>query len=91
MPPQPVANPDRRFVATRVDAGVETNLISSNPLPPNYTTDQVLRGQQYANVIAWLDANPGVHVRLYGPTDGGPHTDSDCIWDSTLNPGLPQL
>lgn len=83
MAPTPVTSPERRFVATRVDAGVETNIISSTPLPNNYTSDQVIRRQSYDNVVAWLAANPGVHVRVYGPTNGGAHTDGDCIWDST--------
>jgi hypothetical protein len=90
VPPEPVSSPTRRFVVTRIDAGVETNVIASNPLGPNYTTDQVVRAQTYDNVRTWLAANPGVHLRIYSPANNGvAHTDDDCIWDSTLNSELP--
>ena len=82
MPPEVVSSPDRRFVVTRVDNGVETNVIASTPLPNNYTTDQAVRPGVMDNARAWLAANPGVHVRIYSPSNGGPHTDGDCVWDS---------
>lgn len=85
MAPEPVSQPDRRFVVTRVDAGVETNVIASTPLPPNYATDQVVRAGTYDNILRYLADNPGVHLRVYGPTNGGAHTNGDCIWDSTIN------
>ena len=31
--------PHRRFVVTRIDNGVETNVIVSTPLPVNYSSD----------------------------------------------------
>lgn len=86
MAPTPVSNPDRRFVVTRFDNGVETNVIASTPLPANYTSDQVLRAQYYDNIRAYLAANQGVRFRLYGPTNGGNHTDEDCVWDSAVQP-----
>lgn len=89
MAPQPVTSPERRFVVTRFDAGVESNVIATTPLPLNYTTDQVVRAQTYDNVATYLAANPGVRFRIYGPTNGGDHTDGDCIWDSDVNSGLP--
>lgn len=91
MPPQQVSSPDRRFVVTRIDAGVETNVIASTPLSVNYSTDKVLRVQMYDNVRAYLAANPGVHLRIYGPTSGGAHTDNDCIWDSLVSAPLPVI
>lgn len=90
MPPEPIANPGRRFVVTRIDNGIETNVIASNLLPPNYTTDQVIRAQHYDNVRTWLEQNPGVHLRIYSPANNGvAHTDDDLIWDSTISGPLP--
>jgi hypothetical protein len=80
--PEPVTFPERRFVITRVDNGVETNVISSNPLPANFTTDSAVRPGVMDQVRAQIAANPDVHVRIYSPSNGGPHTDGDCVWDS---------
>ena len=77
-----MSSPTRRFVITRIDGGVETNVIASTPLPVNFTTDQVLRAEQYANAEAYLAANPGVVIRIYSPSNIGNHTDGDCVWDS---------
>jgi len=89
MPPQPVTFPHRRFVVTQTIDGVETNLISSTPLPVNYTSDQVER--KYAIDSAWAAKNtePGVLYRIYGPTNGNnvAHTDGDCIWRSDIEYG----
>ena len=72
MPPEPVTQANRRFVVTRIDAGVETNVIASTPLPQGYTTDQVLR----APVLRQRPhlprrSNPGVHLRIYSPANVG--------------------
>ena len=85
MAPEPVTFPTRRFVVTRIDGGVETNLIVSTPLPNNYTDDQVMRAGVMDNARTWLAANPGVVVRIYSPSNGGPHTDGDCVWISEVN------
>lgn len=82
MAPEPVSSPTRRFVITRIDSGVETNVISSTPLTANYTTDQVVRAEYYDNAEAYLAANPGVVLRIYSPSNSGNHTDGDCVWDS---------
>lgn len=84
MPPQPVTSPTRRFVLTRVDGAVETNVAVSALLPANYTTDRTVRAQAYDSVAAYLAANPGVHLRLYSPSNLGNHTDGDCVWDSAV-------
>ena len=85
MAPEPVTFPHRRFVVTRLDAGVETTVISSTPLANNYTTDQGFRKQVFDNAKTVLDANPGVVFLVYGPTNGGDHTNADLIWDSRIN------
>ena len=82
MPPEPVTFPTRRFVVTRIDNGVETNVISSTPLPNNYTTDSAVRPGVMDNARTWLAANPGAVIRIYSPSNGGNHTDGDCVWDS---------
>lgn len=93
MPPQPVSSPHRRFVVTRIDAGVETNVISTTPLPAGYTTDQVVRRQCGDNIAAYLAANPGVILRVYGPTNAAnqDHSDADCIWDSRVSDPFPWM
>lgn len=82
MAPEPVTFPERRFVVTRLDGGVEANVISSTPLPNNFTTDSAVRPGVMANARAWLAANPGVVVFIYSPSNGGAHTDADRVWDS---------
>jgi hypothetical protein len=85
MAPQPVTSANRRFVVTRLENGVETNVIASTPLPQNYTTDQVLRRQMYDNCRQFLIDNPGVYL-VYSPANvGTEHTDSDLVWDSRIN------
>jgi hypothetical protein len=91
MAPQPVTSPTRRFVVTRFDAGVETNVIATTPLPVNYTSDQVVRAQTYDNIARYLADNPGIRFCVYGPTNGGDHTDGDCIWDSRVSDPWPWL
>lgn len=93
MPPEPVTSPHRRFVVTRIDAGVETNVIATTPLPVNYSTDDVVRRQTGDNIQAYLIANPGVILRVYGPTNviNEPHTDGDCIWDSRVSDPWPWM
>ena len=86
MAPEPVQNANRRFVVTRVDAGVETNLIVSTALPANYTTDKVVRDELRSNAIRWMTDNPGVHIRIYSPANvGTTHTDSDLVYDSEIS------
>lgn len=90
MPPQPgITFPERRFIATRLDeaTGVETNVINSTPLQPNYLTDQVVRAQMMANARDYIAANPGVYL-IYGPTNGGYWTDRDRVWDSRVSDPL---
>ena len=91
MAPQPVQFPTRRFVVTRIDAGMETNIIATTPLRPNYTSDQVVRAQCGDNIRAYLAANPGVILRVYSPSNGGDHTDGDCIWDSRVSDPYPWM
>ena len=93
MPPEPVQTPHRRFVVTRIDNGVETNVIASTPLPVNFTSDQVVRAQTGDNIANYLAANPGVILRVYGPTNATnqAHTDGDCIWDSRVSDPYPWM
>jgi hypothetical protein len=93
MPPEPVTSPHRRFVVTRIDNGVDTNVIATTPLPVNYTTDQVVRRQTGDNIQTYLAANPGVVLRVYGPTNATnqAHTDADCIYDSRVSGPWPWL
>ena len=84
MPPEPVTSPERRYVITRIDGGVETNVIASTPLPPNFTDDQVLRSQYLNNISRYMIDNPGVRFRVYSASNGGQHTDDDCIWDTSV-------
>lgn len=89
MAPTPVTNPERRFVLTRLDGSTETNVAISSLLPLDFTAnqDQAIRQIVYQNARTLRDANPGAIYLLYGPTNGGPHTDGDKIWDSRLNGG----
>lgn len=87
MPPEAVNFPHRRFVLTQTVGGVETNVIMSTPLPNNYSTDAVerLTVRAQANEAKFLQ--PGILYKLYGPTNGGAHTDGDLIWRSDIDYG----
>jgi hypothetical protein len=88
MAPEIVTSPERRFVLTQTINGVETNVIASTPLSPNYSSDQTVRKE--AQQQAWIakNLNPDILYKLYGPTNGGPHTDDDLIWASSLGGGV---
>lgn len=85
MAPEPVTNPTRRFVLTRLDGAVETNVAVSALLPSGFTSDQAIRETTYQTARLTRDQNLGVVYLLYSPTNGGDHTDGDRIWDSRLN------
>lgn len=87
MAPEPVNFPHRRFVVTQTIGGVETNLIVSTPLPSNYSSDQVERKTAYDAAWAAKNMEPGVLYKIYGPTNGGDHTDGDLIWRSDIDYG----
>jgi hypothetical protein len=87
MAPEIVTFPERRFVLTQTINGVETNVISSTPLSPNYDSDQQVRDEVRAQAWMAKNAQPGVLYKLYGPTNGGPHTDGDLIWRSDIDYG----
>lgn len=90
MAPEPVTSPERRFVITRFDAdGVESNAAVSALLPANFATDAAVRSTVYATARSTVVAHPGVRCRIYSPSNVGPHTDDDCIWDSAVNTELP--
>ena len=86
MPPQEVTFPHRRFVLTQTVLGVETNVIISTPLANNYPTDAPERVAMNG-AFAAKNAQPGVLYRLYSPTNGGAHTDGDCVWRSDIDYG----
>ena len=87
MPPQPVSNPTRRFVLTRLDGAVETNVAIDTLLPTGYTTDQSARTVALSNAAALRLTNPGVVYRLYSPSNGGAHTNDDLVWRSDIDYG----
>lgn len=87
MAPQPVTFPHRRFVLTQTIGGAETNVIVSTPLANNYTTDRVERATALSGAFAAKNAQPGVLYKLYSPSNGGAHTDGDCVWRSDIDYG----
>jgi hypothetical protein len=87
MAPESVTFPHRRFVLTQTIGGVETNAIVSTPLANNYTTDQTERLEARAAAFQAKNAQPGVLYKLYGPSNGGAHTDDDLIWRSDIDYG----
>ena len=85
MAPEPVQNPDRRFVLTKLVGGVETNVTAGNTLPNNYATDAPQRVPAMDNAKLLRLADPDAVYLLYSPSNGGPHTDGDLIWDSRVS------
>lgn len=82
MAPNPVANPDRTFVATRILPNQRETTLSTFSLDAGYTTDQVIRETTLQFVRTERVNNPAWVIVVYGPTDGGPHTNDDRVWDS---------
>jgi hypothetical protein len=87
MAPQAVTFPDRRFVLTQTVLGVETNVMVSTPLGNKYPTDAPERLVAMNGAFAAKNAQPGVLYRLYSPSNGGAHTDGDCVWRSDVEYG----
>jgi len=87
MAPQAVTFPERRFVITQTINNVETNVMQSTPLASGYTSDQTTRYEMLAAAFQAKNAQPGVLYKIYGPTNGGPHTDGDLIWRSDIGYG----
>jgi hypothetical protein len=87
MAPEAVTFPHRRFVLTQTVGGVETNVIVSPPLPANFTTDATERLAALASANQSKVLAPGVLYRLYSPSNGGNHTDGDCVWRSDIDYG----
>lgn len=85
MPPQPVSSPTRRFVLTKIENSVETNVAVSALLPNGFTSDQTMRAAQLASVRGLKRQNPNLVYRLYSPSNSGNHTDGDCVWDSRVS------
>ena len=87
MAPEAVTFPHRRFVLTQTVGSVESNVMVSTPLANNYTTDRVERATALEGAFAAKNAQPGVLYRPYSPTNGGAHTDGDCVWRSDIDYG----
>jgi hypothetical protein len=85
--PEAVTFPHRRFVLTQTIGGVETNVIISTPLPSNYSTDRVERATAMSGAWQTKNLQPGVLYKLYSPSNGGAHTDGDCVWRSDIDYG----
>lgn len=82
MAPDPVPNPERTFVVTRILPNKRETTLSTSSLDAGYTTDQVIRATILQFARAERLNNPAWVIVIYGPTDGGPHTNDDRIWDS---------
>lgn len=49
------------------------------------TQEQLIRQTAFDAAEQQRTNNPAWHLLLYGPTNGGPYTRDDVIWDSTVN------
>lgn len=80
--PDPVSNPEHTFVLTRLLPNGTERTLETWVEDGTFTNEQLIRGiaaeaarQQRTNNPAWV-------LQLYGPTNGGPHTDDDRIWST---------
>lgn len=84
MAPDPVSNPEHTFVLTReLPNGRETTL-DTWAEDGTFTSEQLIRQVALEASRQQRTNNPAWNLWLYGPTNGGPHTDDDRIWASFL-------
>ena len=83
MAPTPVANPEHTFVLTRVLPNGNEPIQGTWVEDGTFTNEQLVRQLAASAAKQQRTNNPAWVLRLYGPTNGGPHTDDDVIW-STL-------
>ena len=81
--PDPVANPEHTFVLTRVLPNGNEITLQTWVEDGTFTNEQLVRDLAASTSTQQRINNPAWVLRLYGPTNGGPHTDDDVIW-STL-------
>lgn len=82
--PDPVANPEHTFVLTRqLPNGRETTLATWVE-DGTFTNEQLIRQVALEATRQQRTNNPAWFLILYGPTNGGPHTEDDAIWNSTI-------
>lgn len=87
MAPDPVANPEETFVVTRLlPNGRENTIDTFDWGDGTLSQEQAVRQVVEEFVREQRTNNPAWVILVYGPTNGGPHTDDDRIWDSRLFP-----
>lgn len=84
MAPDPVPNPEHTFVLTRLLPNGRENTLATLVEDGTFTDEQLVRQATMAAAEQQRVNNPAWVLFLYGPTNGGPHTDDDRIWDSRL-------
>lgn len=82
MAPNPVPNPDLTFVVTRILPNGRETTLATYSLEAGFTTDQVIRATVLQFARAERVNNPAWVIVIYGPSNGGPHTNDDRVWDS---------
>lgn len=84
MAPDPVANPEHTFVLTRVLPNGRETTLGTWVEDGTLTNEQLIRQVAVGAARQNRTNNPAWVLRLYGPTNGGAHTDDDMIWNSTI-------
>ena len=81
--PDPVPNPEHTFVLTRQLPNGTERTLDTFVEDGTFTNEQLIRSIAASAATQQRINNPAWVLYLYGPTNGGPHTDDDRIW-STL-------
>lgn len=80
--PDPVPNPEDTFVVTRILPNQRETTLETFTLTEGWTTSSVIVQTVVQFARTTRINNPAWVIVIYGPTNGGLHTNDDRIWDS---------
>lgn len=85
-PPQAAAAPENEYlVVRRLPNGDNVTLDTFAYDETSQTDEQRIRQITLDAARQQRTNNPAWRIIIYGPTNGGPYTDDDIIWDSAIN------
>jgi hypothetical protein len=86
MAPDPadIPDPENSYVATRLLPNGREPVLAIQSIS-DWTQEQVIRAAAFLAARQNRTNNPAWRIFIYGPSNGGPITDDDRIWDSATD------